>query len=353
MLKPEYAIIVRNKTRLETLVERCNTKAQAKFWIESMGGDFSDYECEHDVFQQSLATIQKQLSTLVRNKVIDRSYLPSFIFKGNVPFVLVVGQDGLVANTAKYVGGIPIVAVNPEPSRFDGMLLPFTVSDFSEAVEQVMTDKYPAKTASLAEAKLNDGQRLLAFNDLYIGAATHVSARYRIQWQDASEEQSSSGIIVSTKAGSTGWLSSIFNMSKGIQHILMHSPKSSLVGKVNMRDDQLFFAVREPFQSQRTKIDLIGGYLGGRDALTVESYMPTGGVIFSDGIEADFLSFNSGNIVTIGIAPETATLVQKSKKGNVTHTKNQSPQRQQGAKNRDIPPNQTIDIGLWYHGENR
>ena len=39
--------------------------------------------------------------------------------------VVTLGQDGLVANTAKYVGAQPIVAVNPEPGRFDGILLPF------------------------------------------------------------------------------------------------------------------------------------------------------------------------------------------------------------------------------------
>ncbi|MCL2117012.1 MAG: hypothetical protein FWH27_01165 [Planctomycetaceae bacterium] len=352
MLKPEYAIIVRNKTRLEALVERCNTKAQTKFWIESMGGDFSDYEQEHDVFQQSLASIQKQLTMVVRNKVIDRSYLPSFIFKGHVPFVLVVGQDGLVANTAKYTGGIPIIAVNPDPARFDGVLLPFTVSDFSEAVEQVMSKQYPEKKVFLAEAKLNDGQRLLAFNDLFIGAATHVSARYRIQWKDASEEQSSSGIIVSTQAGSTGWLSSVFNMSNGIQRILNRAPKSSAPKSANLRNDQLFFAVREPFRSQRTRIDLIGGYLGERDKLMVESFMPTHGVIFSDGIESDFLTFNSGNIATIGIASETATLVQK---GNFTHStaQSQNPQHQQKTKNHDVPPFQTIDVGSWYRADKR
>jgi NAD kinase len=143
-----------------------------------MGGDFSDYEREHEVFQQSLSAIQKQLTTVVRNKVIDRSYLPSFIFKGNIPFVLVIGQDGLVANTAKYVGGIPVIAVNPEPKRFDGMLLPFTPADFLEAVEHVMVGKYPARKVALAEVRLNDGQRLLAFNDLFIDAATHVPVFY-------------------------------------------------------------------------------------------------------------------------------------------------------------------------------
>lgn len=37
--------------------------------------------------------------------------------------------------------------------------------------------------------------------------------------------------------------------------------------------------------------------------------MPTGGVIFSDGVEADHLKFNSGSIATVGLAPETATIV--------------------------------------------
>ena len=33
-MRIEYAIIVKNKTRLETLIERFNTKEQAKFYIE-------------------------------------------------------------------------------------------------------------------------------------------------------------------------------------------------------------------------------------------------------------------------------------------------------------------------------
>jgi hypothetical protein len=43
--------------------------------------------------------------------------------------------------------------------------------------------------------------------------------------------------------------------------------------------------------------------------LTLESQMPTAGVIFSDGVEADHLDFNSGAIATIGLAPEKANLL--------------------------------------------
>jgi NAD kinase len=157
----EYAIIIKNKTRLETLIERFNTKAQAKFYIERSGGDFNDYEKEHEIFHNSLSTVQRNLSTILKNKIVERSFLPSFIFNDK-QVVVTVGQDGLVANTAKYVKQIPIVAVNPDQERYDGVLLPFNRNNFLVAVDKVITNTFNSKLTSFAEAKLNDGQRLLA-----------------------------------------------------------------------------------------------------------------------------------------------------------------------------------------------
>lgn len=305
----EYAIIVRNKTRLESLIERFNTKAQAKFYIESLGGDFDDYVLEHEIFYQSLNSVQAQLSAVIKHKTIDRSFIPSYIFSDkNV--IVVIGQDGLVANTAKYSKGIPIIAINPDKKRYDGVLLPFDSTDFIVAVEQVAGSKFESKTVRLAEAKLNDGQRLLAFNDLFIGAASHVSARYKISFNNKTEEHSSSGLIVSTPSGSTGWLSSIFNMAYGVAGMFEKNLKPK---RPKLKDNELLFAVREPFQSIRTQTGISSGIIKSSNLLTIESYMPTGGVIFSDGIESDFLKFNSGSIVTVGIADETATLVQSHK----------------------------------------
>lgn len=305
----EYAIVVKNKTRLETLIERFNTKAQAKFYIERLGGNFDDYEIEHSNFHNSLSLVQRHLSKIIKNKIVDRSFLPSFLFNEN-QIVIVIGQDGLVANTAKYVNEIPIIAVNPDRDRYDGFLLPFSPDNFISGVEKVIADKYIAKTAIFAEAALNNGQRLLAFNDLFIGASSHVSARYRISYNNKAEEQSSSGIIVSTQAGSTGWLSSIFNMTFGMHRYIEKDNSKKKVAK--LKDNQLMFAVREPFQSKKTQIDITAGILSGSIKLVIESFMPNNGVIFSDGIEADFLSFNSGSIVTIGTAKEKAQLVINS-----------------------------------------
>ncbi len=301
----EYAIIVKNKTRFESLIERFNTKAQAKFYIERLGGNFEDYEVEHEIFQESLNSLQTQLSKVLKHKTVERMYMPSFIFSEN-NLIVVIGQDGLVANTAKYSRGLPMVAVNPDKQRYDGVLLPFDTSNFLSGVEQVLTKKYSSKTVRFAEAKLNDGQRLLAFNDLFIGASSHVSARYKIAFNDVEEEQSSSGLIVSTPSGSTGWLSSIFNMAYGVTGMF---EKNLTPKQPQLNEAELLFAVREPFQSIRTQTGITAGILTRENTLTVESLMPTGGVIFSDGIETDFLQFNSGSIATIGIAKETAQLV--------------------------------------------
>lgn len=301
----EYAIIVKNKTRLELLIERFNTKAQAKFYIERLGGNFNDYEIENDIFQNSLQSLQLQLSKVVKNKIVERNFVSSFIFSEN-QLIIVIGQDGLVANTAKYSRNIPIIGVNPDKERYDGVLLPFDTSNFIGGVENVISNKYDSKTMRFAEAKLNDGQRLLAFNDLFIGASTHISAKYKITYNNTIEEQSSSGLIVSTPAGSTGWLSSIFNMSYGITNMFEKNLKPK---RPKLKDNELLFAVREPFQSVRTQIGITAGIIKTQNNLTIESLMPTSGVIFSDGIETDFLRFNSGSIATIGIAKETAKIV--------------------------------------------
>ncbi|MEM9991832.1 MAG: sugar kinase, partial [Bacteroidota bacterium] len=139
-----------------------------------------------------------------------------------------------------------------------------------------------------------------------IGASSHVSARYKISFGPNLEEHSSSGIIISTKAGSTGWLSSVFNMAYKTTGIL---EQHSVIKQPKIRENQLLFVVREPFRSVRTQIDITGGIINNRNKLIIESCMPDNGIIFSDGIEKDFLKFNSGSIATIGIAEEHANLV--------------------------------------------
>ncbi len=222
--------------------------------------------------------------------------------------MLVIGQDGLVANTAKYVNGLPIIGINPDIERYDGVLLKHAPKDLKGLLINVIKGNYVTKQVTMAKAVLNDGQVLLAFNDFYIGADSHVSSRYTIEFNGIREQQSSSGIIVSTGAGSTGWLSSILNMTNNISNYY-NSNKNDCVATLDWNDNKLVFVVREPFMSKMSQTNIGYGIITNNKTLKIESNMPTKGVIFSDGIESDFLNFNSGSIVQIGIAEEKANLI--------------------------------------------
>ncbi len=303
----EYALIVKNKTRLEQLIERFNTKAQAQFYLERNGGDFDEYELEHLNFHHALSEVQRQLAGVLKYKLLDRSYLPGYLF-AKQHLIITVGQDGLVANTAKYAGSCPILAINPDEDRYDGVLLPYNLSNFLNGVRRILRNDFPVEKVSLAEARLQDGQRLLAFNELFIGAASHVSARYQIALGQQEEVHSSSGLLVSTRAGSTAWLSSVFNMVQRVPAIF-GVPTGFRPPQV--ASNELIFAVREPFASKQTQINMVAGKLCEQQQLRLSSLMPSQGVIFSDGIEQDFLQFNSGAVATIGVAAEKAMLVQQ------------------------------------------
>ena len=303
----EKIVLVTRETRLDGLIARYNSRPQAKFVIERAGGDFSDYEREDDAYRRALDALCSRLSGILKIQAVDRRFVPSYLFTEK-DLVVTAGQDGLVANTAKYASDQPIVAVNPDPSRYDGLLLPFNVEDAPRVVRRVLAGTARLRPVTLAEARLKDGQRLLAFNDLFIGARTHVSARYRIRFGPRSEQQSSSGIIVSTGAGSTGWMSSVLHMARGVMAFTGH-PVPAVKLQMAWEDERLVFAVREPFLSRTSQVGIVAGMLGPGEELVIESLMPGGGVVFSDGVEADFLDFNSGTIAAVQVAGKKARLV--------------------------------------------
>src|SRR5262249_19445543 len=168
----------------------------------------------------SCKAVLKDLERLQRKvQRIDWRFLPSFLFAPE-DSVVVIGRDGLVCNTAKYLRGQPIVGVNPDPARIDGGLRPFGRADAASAGAWVIDRRAEVREVTMAEVALNDGQRLLAFNDFYVGQRTHVSSRYSLTWRGRTERQSSSGVLVSTGAGSTGWFSSTQNMARAVSGLL-------------------------------------------------------------------------------------------------------------------------------------
>ena len=117
-------VIVTRKTRLQELVERFNTRSQAKFYIEHAGGDFADYEREDDAYRFALETLRRSLDFELPQQPVDRSLVSTFHFQTE-DLVVTLGQDGLVANTAKYVGAQPVTPIKrAAQTKLVRMILP-------------------------------------------------------------------------------------------------------------------------------------------------------------------------------------------------------------------------------------
>jgi NAD kinase len=302
-------VLIVRKTRLDELIVRFNTETQARFYVEHLGADFSDYAREDKRYKASVKQAQQLLSCLGRIQILDRVYVPNFIFGGS-DTVVVLGQDGLVVNILKYLYDQPVVAVNPDPDRWEGVLLPFVVDDLPKVVPEVFSGRRSIQRVTMAKVELNTGQTLYGVNDLFIGPKSHSSALYSLHIAGKAEDQSSSGIIVSTGLGSTGWLRSIVAGAAGIASYLSGTQiKIQERTHLGWDADYLYFSIREPWPSKMSSAKITFGKITPDTPLQIVSRMAQNGVIFSDGIESDYLEFNSGTHATITLAEKKGHLV--------------------------------------------
>ena len=299
-------IIVKRRTRLEELKRKFNTVEQARFYVEHLGADFGDYLLEDRKYQEALSAVSDAAQEIARVQVIDRDYIANVIFGAN-DVVIAVGQDGLVANVMKYLDNQSLIGVNPDPARWSGQLLPFAPKDIRRILPEVLKGQRRTKTVTMAKAESKDGQILYAANDFFIGIRDHRSARYDIIYRGKRETQSSSGVIISTGLGMSGWHKSIMAQLQGMAKAF----GLSKVREPDYRWDEkkLRFSVREPYPSCSTGAQIVYGDLVGKEQLILRSNMAEDGVIFSDGIAEDSIGFNYGMEIKISIAERQGRLV--------------------------------------------
>lgn len=283
MSLPPRAVVVHRATELTELVARHGTRQQAGFFLTSRGRSLAGLEARHQAQQEALATVSAAIPLDWRRAVAERNDLDRFVF-GPEDVVIAVGQDGLVANVAKYLDGQPVIGVNPEPGWNPGVLVPHEPA----AVPDLLV-RSAVEERTMVAASTDDGQKLLALNEIYVGHRTHQSARYRLASPEGLEErQSSSGLLVGTGTGSTGWCRSAWQ------------ERGSLLRLPSPVEPALCWFVREAWPSPVTGTSCTEGLLSATDHLAVTAEADL--VVFGDGIESDTLQISWGQRLEISVA---------------------------------------------------
>ncbi|MEL7152413.1 MAG: hypothetical protein AAFN51_01170 [Pseudomonadota bacterium] len=288
-------VIVHRASEYQTLVEAHGTRGQAAFFLESRGQRIDDVEAVHMALAQCIARTKQAVPQDWSLAQVERGDLDRFLFTDN-DIILAVGQDGLVANLAKYTSGQPVVGVSPGGAGSEGILTRLTPDAVGPVLAGIEAGRQAFEARTMVEAHLGNGERLIALNELFIGHRSHQSARYILQDGSQQEFQSSSGVIVATGTGATGWAKSIMTAT--------HQSHS-----VAPTDRAAMYFSREPWPSRVSSAELSTGLIHHPDAISMTSRINAGGVIFADGIEQDFLRFDWGQQVRVSVSDRTLNLV--------------------------------------------
>jgi hypothetical protein len=286
---------VHRRTELQELIERHGTHGQAAFFLASRGRRMAEVQARHELVQAAIATVTAAIPARWRRGLVEREDLSRFLFEpGDI--IVVVGQDGLVANVAKYLDGQYVVGINAEPARNPGVLVPHPPQAAAALLAACGVGPRVTRLA-MVTAVTDDGQELAALNEIYIGSASHQTARYTLTLPNGTAEaQASSGVIVATGTGATGWCRSAW------------LERRSRLRLPEPADQRLAWFVREAWPSPATGTAATEGELtaGQQLGLTMAA---DGLVLFGDGIEADAVPVDWGQGITVGVAARTLNLV--------------------------------------------
>ncbi|MFF4360493.1 hypothetical protein [Streptomyces sp. NPDC001604] len=289
-------VLVHRTTEYEELVAHHGTHGQAAFFLSSRGRDIAEVAERHRRTRRALAEVTAAVPLTWRQAQVERGDLDRFLFAPE-DVVVVVGQDGLVANVAKYLAGQPVVGIDTDPGRNPGVLVRHRPADAAALLPAVRTSAVDELT--MVEAVADDTQRIVALNEIYLGAAGHQTARYRLGLEGDGgvvEAQASSGVLVGTGTGATGWIRSVWQ------------ERGAALSLPRPTDDRLLWFVREAWPSPATGTSLVAGELAAsaRLTLTVESERL---IAFGDGMEQDALQLTWGQSVRVGTAGTSLRLV--------------------------------------------
>ncbi|HTV20719.1 MAG TPA: hypothetical protein VMG12_18675, partial [Polyangiaceae bacterium] len=105
-----------------------------------------------------------------------------------------------------HVGSIPILGVNSSPEHSVGFFCPAHIGNLEPTLEQALDGTLPSVALSRMQVSVNNliCSRRVLNEALFCHAIPAATSRYIVSYGGKSEEQRSSGVWVSTAAGSTG-----------------------------------------------------------------------------------------------------------------------------------------------------
>lgn len=180
--------------------------------------------------------------------------------------IITVGGDGTFLEAARYLKNQVIWGINSDPSWSVGRFCSGNPRNFEAMLDRVLTGKVRIRRFNRLSLIFDDGtQPMNVLNDVLVCHQNPGAlSRYNLTVGRVREEQKSSGVWVSTAAGSTGGI---------------HSAGGT---PLHQESKEFEYRPRELYRGRATKYQLTGKILKANQKISLLSLMREG-VVFVDG----------------------------------------------------------------------
>ena len=218
--------------------------------------------------EEHIATIRNLEEELRRRKIVFKALARQELISdvSDVDMVISVGGDGTFLDASHCIDDIPLLGINSSTSSSFGHFCLGRQSNLADVFDQIQNDTLYPSTILRLELVLN-GEVLPepVLNEVLVSHSNPAAtSRYSLSVGAVKEEQKSSGIWISTPAGSTGSLRSAGGQVQSIT------------------DEHFQYMVREPYMRPREVFRNLSGLLDKSTTITVVSQMRTG-TLYVDG----------------------------------------------------------------------
>ena len=246
--------------------------------------------------KQEKSTLQIVKNTLKKHKInynsVNREKLNKNLFQ-NKDLIIAAGGDGTFLRASQFIfDKTPILGVNSDPRYKEGFFMTTVKKNFEEKFNRILNENYTIKKLRRLEAYIgNNKVSELALNEFYVASEKqHHTARYFLNVRGKKERQKSSGILVSTAAGSNAWI-------------------KSAGGKIlPLNVNKFEYLVREPYCGKITmKCSLVNGILNKNEKIEIV-FESSKGVLIADSLSKEH-KFQEGQKVIVKMSNKPIYLV--------------------------------------------
>jgi NAD kinase len=221
---------------------------------------------------------------------VNRKKMHPKHFRGK-DVVITIGGDGTFLKTSHHVTDALMLGVCSNANKNVGYLLRSSRLTFEDSLRKILNNEFKVAERVRLETTINGKKTKYALNDVFIGSRrAYHTARYNLRIGGKEEFQMSSGIIISTATGSTGWIKS----AGGIE-MPLHSGKFQ-------------YYVRDPYSCKFSRPRLLKGILSSKENITVKSLIYEG-VVAIDSSKADY-SIDEDSVVNVRVAEKPLRVIE-------------------------------------------